>query len=275
MPPWRRARKREGSLACPRALIPQILHMECKDTGEFAHRESTEYEQTEVFNKEVVSTEHGNEEYVHLKSQHDEYEHLESNMPKNRQRGGEEEAGAAEQPEPMQDEGEEAMPADSPPPPMWQPGQSPPEMGSPGAWHHDGMPQNMWQASPDGYADEDDAEEPQWWGAEGQPDEAQEEWVAPPLIAEPDEAQDEWAAPPLVARAEEAQDEWVAPPLVTEPSDGGLTEPVPDRPQPEDATAGVAEGLGDVCTGLGSESEKAQPELAPIFTSAVDIGDID
>ena len=73
MPPWRRARKREGSLACPRALIPQILHMECKDTGEFAHRESTEYEQTEVFNKEVVSTEHGNEEYVHLKSQHDEY----------------------------------------------------------------------------------------------------------------------------------------------------------------------------------------------------------
>merc|ERR1719263_2741650 len=79
----------------------EILHMECKDTGEFAHRESTEYEQTEVFNKEVVSTEHGNEEYVHLKSQHDEYEHLESNMPKNRQRGGEEEAGAAEQPEPM------------------------------------------------------------------------------------------------------------------------------------------------------------------------------
>ena len=122
----------------PARFLPQILHMECKDTGEFAHRESTEYEQTEVFNKEVVSTEHGNEEYVHLKSQHDEYEHLEGNMPKNRQRGGEEEAGAAEQPEPMQDEGAEAMPADSPPP-MWQPGQSPPEMGSLGAWHHDGM----------------------------------------------------------------------------------------------------------------------------------------
>ena len=285
--------------------------MECKDTGEFAHRESTEYEQTEVFNKELVSTEHGNEEYVHLKSQHDEYEHLESNMPKNRQRGGEEEAGAAgehaEQPEPVQDEGAEAMPADSPPPPMWQPGQSPPEMGSPGAWHHDGMPQNMWQASPDGYADEDDAEEPQWWGAEGQPDEAHNEWVAPPLVAGPEEAHDEWVAPPLVAGQEEAHDErvapphvagpeeahdewvapplvagpeeahdeWVAPPLVTEPSDGGLTEPVPDRPQPEDAIAGVAEGPGDACTRLGSESAKAQPELAPIFTSAVDIGDID
>ena len=94
--------------------------MECKETGEFAHRESTEYEQTEVFNKEVVSAEHGNEEYVHLKSQHDEYEHLESNMPKNRQRGnGEEEAAAAEDgeqpPEPVQD-GTGVMPAAGTPP---------------------------------------------------------------------------------------------------------------------------------------------------------------
>jgi hypothetical protein len=24
---------------------PQVLHMECKETGEFAHRETTEYEQ--------------------------------------------------------------------------------------------------------------------------------------------------------------------------------------------------------------------------------------
>mmetsp|Transcript_26619 Transcript_26619/g.34974 ORF Transcript_26619/g.34974 Transcript_26619/m.34974 type:complete len:684 (+) Transcript_26619:96-2147(+) len=59
----------------------EVLHMECKDTGEFAHREKTDYEQMETFNKEVVMEERGNEEYVHLKSLEDEYEHLESNMP--------------------------------------------------------------------------------------------------------------------------------------------------------------------------------------------------
>merc|ERR1719263_2423061 len=123
----------------------EILHMECKETGEFAHRESTEYEQTEGFNKEVVSAEHGNEEYVHLKSQHDEYEHLESNMPKNRQRGAEDEPAAAEngeeQPEPVQD----GTPAAGTPP-MWQPGQPAPDSGSPGSWDA----QNMWQHAGDG-----------------------------------------------------------------------------------------------------------------------------
>ena len=69
--------------------------MECKETGEFAHRESTQYEQTEVFNKETVSAEHGTEEYVHLKSKDDEYEHLESNMP-NKQRAQEEAEAQAE-----------------------------------------------------------------------------------------------------------------------------------------------------------------------------------
>lgn len=32
----------------------EILHMECRETGEFAHRETTRYEQTEVFNNEVA-----------------------------------------------------------------------------------------------------------------------------------------------------------------------------------------------------------------------------
>ena len=26
-------------------ILVQVLHMECKETGEFAHRETTEYEQ--------------------------------------------------------------------------------------------------------------------------------------------------------------------------------------------------------------------------------------
>lgn len=60
----------------------EILHMECKDTGEFAHRETTNYEQVETFNDEVVAEQHGVEEYVHLKSQEDEFEYMESNMPK-------------------------------------------------------------------------------------------------------------------------------------------------------------------------------------------------
>lgn len=31
----------------------EVLHMECKETGEFAHRETTQYEQMETFNEEV------------------------------------------------------------------------------------------------------------------------------------------------------------------------------------------------------------------------------
>lgn len=60
----------------------EVLHMECRETGEFAHRETTLYEQTETFNDELVAEEKGNEEYVHMKSIDDEYEFLDSNMPK-------------------------------------------------------------------------------------------------------------------------------------------------------------------------------------------------
>ena len=33
----------------------EVLHMECRETGEFAHRETTRYEQMETFNEEVVA----------------------------------------------------------------------------------------------------------------------------------------------------------------------------------------------------------------------------
>lgn len=56
--------------------------MECKDSGEFAHRETTEYEQTETFNDELVMAERGEENYIHMKSKDDEYEHMESHMPR-------------------------------------------------------------------------------------------------------------------------------------------------------------------------------------------------
>jgi hypothetical protein len=59
----------------------EILHMECRETGEFAHRELTQYEQVEMFNDEVVNTVRGNEEYVHLKSLEDEFHYMDSNMP--------------------------------------------------------------------------------------------------------------------------------------------------------------------------------------------------
>ena len=55
----------------------ETLHMECKETGEFAHRETTEFKQKETFNKEVVSEQGGMEEYVHLKSLDDEIEFME------------------------------------------------------------------------------------------------------------------------------------------------------------------------------------------------------
>jgi hypothetical protein len=65
----------------------EILHMECKDTGEFAHRETTQYEQTEFFNAELINERHGTEEYVHLKSQDDEIEYGESTMPRREDEG--------------------------------------------------------------------------------------------------------------------------------------------------------------------------------------------
>lgn len=55
--------------------------MECRETGEFAHRETTQYEQMESFNEEVVAEVRGAEEYVHLKSLDDEFHYMESTMP--------------------------------------------------------------------------------------------------------------------------------------------------------------------------------------------------
>ena len=37
----------------------QVVHMECKETGELAHRETSEYEQLETFNNKVVSENRG------------------------------------------------------------------------------------------------------------------------------------------------------------------------------------------------------------------------
>lgn len=62
--------------------------MECRETGEFAHRELTEFEQIETFNDEVVNAVRGNEEYVHLKSLEDEFHYMESNMPPKDEKDG-------------------------------------------------------------------------------------------------------------------------------------------------------------------------------------------
>ena len=60
----------------------EVLHMESRDTGVFAHRETTLYETKETFNDEVVNLQTGQEEYVHLKSVDDEYEYMDSSgMP--------------------------------------------------------------------------------------------------------------------------------------------------------------------------------------------------
>ncbi|KAG5183203.1 hypothetical protein JKP88DRAFT_273186 [Tribonema minus] len=61
--------------------MSNVVHMECRETGEFAHRETTDFEAAETFNGDVVLHESGNEEYVHLKSRDDEYEHMESCLP--------------------------------------------------------------------------------------------------------------------------------------------------------------------------------------------------
>ena len=89
----------------------EVLHMECRETGEFAHRETTSYEQLETFNNEKVTEQKGFEEYVHLKSADDEYEYTESNMPTDRAKEG----SSGTQGEPMlsprvqQQEGMEGM----------------------------------------------------------------------------------------------------------------------------------------------------------------------
>lgn len=58
----------------------EVVHMESL-TGEFAHREITQFETLERLNDEVVNHESGREEFVHLKSQHDEVSKFESSIP--------------------------------------------------------------------------------------------------------------------------------------------------------------------------------------------------
>lgn len=84
----------------------EVLHMECKETGQFAHRETTQYEQLETFNAEVVVETKGAEEYVHLKSLEDEYHYMESTMP-NKDGGGEGEEGQQQQQQQSGEGGEE------------------------------------------------------------------------------------------------------------------------------------------------------------------------
>lgn len=75
--------------------VTSIVHMECKETGEFAHREVTEYETAETFNGEIVSSESGTEQYVHLRSLEDEYEHMESTLPERAKQNNTSSGGAA------------------------------------------------------------------------------------------------------------------------------------------------------------------------------------
>lgn len=76
----------------------EVTHMECNETGEFAHRETSEFEQLETFNKQIVSVNQGNEEYVHLKSTEDEIEYMESNNMPNRQQQSQEQQAEDGQP---------------------------------------------------------------------------------------------------------------------------------------------------------------------------------
>ncbi len=46
----------------------EVIHMECKETGEFAHREYSQQEQTEELDDEMATFIRATEEYVHLKS---------------------------------------------------------------------------------------------------------------------------------------------------------------------------------------------------------------
>jgi len=54
----------------------EIMHFECKDTGQFAHHELSRYEKSEMFCDELLSCQKGSEEYVHFKSKDDEYEYF-------------------------------------------------------------------------------------------------------------------------------------------------------------------------------------------------------
>ncbi|KAJ1455168.1 hypothetical protein M885DRAFT_520413 [Pelagophyceae sp. CCMP2097] len=93
----------------------EVVHMECKETGEFAHRETSNYEQSETFNAQVVAERRGAEEYYHLKSLEDEVEFMESNGMPGREPeatpGGGEPAGFAED---ANDPAQQAYDADDP-----------------------------------------------------------------------------------------------------------------------------------------------------------------
>ena len=58
-----------------------IIHIESKITGEFAHREYTQQEQTEELDRDISTFVRATEEYIHLKSKEDEYEYLHSEVP--------------------------------------------------------------------------------------------------------------------------------------------------------------------------------------------------
>jgi hypothetical protein len=58
-----------------------IIHIESKITGDFAHREFTQQEQTEHLEEELSTFIRATEEYIHLKSKEDEYEYLHSEVP--------------------------------------------------------------------------------------------------------------------------------------------------------------------------------------------------
>jgi len=59
----------------------EVIHMECKNTETFAHREYSQQEQTEELDNEVATFVRATEEYVHFKSIDDEYEYLHSDIP--------------------------------------------------------------------------------------------------------------------------------------------------------------------------------------------------
>ncbi|KAL4156816.1 hypothetical protein PRNP1_005842 [Phytophthora ramorum] len=65
----------------------EVLHMESLD-GEFAHREITQFEQTEHLNDEMVHLDHGREEFLHLKSRHDEISRFDTSVPTGGYAGG-------------------------------------------------------------------------------------------------------------------------------------------------------------------------------------------
>ena len=58
-----------------------VIHIESKITGEFAHREYTQQEQTEILDEDMSSFVRATEEYIHLKSREDEYEYVHSEIP--------------------------------------------------------------------------------------------------------------------------------------------------------------------------------------------------